>query len=321
MVLALNSVQDLNHILKPNAIVVCCTPSWLPYAAVTLLSCFQHGACEVADLYVAVIGASSEDHKDFANFTKTYGFAAKLIPANLPMALATFTPPRFGPAALLRLNLEEILPPEYRRVLYLDSDILAQSSVADIFAVDLKGKIVGAVEDYQSLPGPMKLFSSYSQNLGLARNARYFNSGVLLFDWQQIREGGHLRRCIERYVDFQQGGHSLKLPDQDLLNLEFAGNWKRLDMRFNLMSFFVDYFPAIPVFRHFSNRVKPWGSSWQPGLASARNIYREVLRRSPWADFAPGHFTRPSIAGTCGVILRMLDPFSGRRYRKYLEKS
>jgi lipopolysaccharide biosynthesis glycosyltransferase len=306
--------------LKPNAIVLCCTANWLPYAAATLLSCVQRGAGAVADLHVAVIGASAADHEKFAAFTKSRGFTANLIDSTLPQALTEFSFLRFSPAALLRLKLDEILPVGYDRVLYLDSDILAQGPVADIFTFDLKGKAVGAVEDYQSLPGPLAAFSSHTQNIGLGKGAPYFNSGVLLFDWAKTREGGHLRRCVERIAAAARAGKSLNLPDQDVLNLEFASDWTRLPLRFNLMAFFVDYFPATPVFRHFSNRQKPWGPLWQPGFAQARAFYRETFANSPWQELAPGRYTRPSLEGTGGIILRKLDPISGRRYARHLER-
>lgn len=309
----------MHSITKPNAIVLCCNANWLPYAAVALLSCVQYGAAEVADLHVAVIGARTEDKDNFVRFTKEYGFTAKLIDVSLPQELAAFPALRFSPAALIRLKLDEILPADYVRVLYLDCDILAQRPVADIFAANLNGKALGAVEDYLSLPGPLSLFSSHTQEIGLGRDARYFNSGVLLFDWAKTRESGHLRRCVERVVRYQQGGQRLKLPDQDVLNLEFAGNWQRLDLCFNLMAFFVDYFPATPVFRHFSNRQKPWGRLWQPGLARERTFYREILAESPWPDYQPSRYNRPSLEGAFGIILRKLDPISGRRYRKHLE--
>lgn len=303
-----------------NAIVLCCTVDWLPYAAATLLSCVKHGAAEVADLHVAVIGASAAAHQDFANFAKAHGFAAKLSDATLPEALAGFPALRFSPAALLRLKLDEIMPAAYARVLYLDCDILAQGPIAEVFTADLKGKALGAVEDYQSLPGLLKIFSSHVKSIGLGKDAPYFNSGVLLFDWAKTRAAGHLPRCVERIARVSRQGREMNLPDQDVLNLEFAGDWQRLDLRFNLMAFFVDYFPATPVFRHFSNRQKPWGDLWQPGFAHARAFYRDVFEKSPWPSYAPGRHLRPSLIGTCGVMLRRIDPVSGRRYAKHLER-
>ena len=309
-----------SQILSPNAIILCCTANWLPYAAATLLSCVQHGAAEVADLHVAVIGATAADHQKFAGFTKANGFSANLIDATLPHALADFPALRFSPAALLRLKLDEILPAHYARALYLDCDILAEGPVASVFAADLKGKALGAVEDYQSLPGPLALFSSHTKNIGLSKDAPYFNSGVLLFDWAKTREMAHFHRCVERIANSLRQGEGLNLPDQDVLNLEFAGDWQRLDLRFNLMAFFVDYFPETPVFRHFSNRQKPWGDLWQPGFSRAREFYCSTFAQSPWPDYVPGRYKRPSLEGTGGIILRKLDPISGHRYRKHLER-
>ena len=306
--------------MKHNAIILCCTANWLPYAAATLLSCVKQGAANVADFHVALIGANAADHEKFADFTNAHGFAATLIDASLPQALAEFPALRFSPAALLRLKLDEILPVAYARVLYLDCDILAEGPVADIFAVGLGGKALGAVEDYQSLPGPLSLLSSHTKTIGLGKDAPYFNSGVLLFDWAKTREKNHLRRCVERITTAHRTGKGLNLPDQDVLNLEFAGDWQRLDLRFNLMAFFVDYFPATPVFRHFSNRQKPWGDLWQPGFKRYRQFYRDTFAQSPWPDYAPGRFKRPSLEGSGGIILRKLDPISGRRYRKHLER-
>jgi lipopolysaccharide biosynthesis glycosyltransferase len=267
-----------------------------------------------------VIGAKAADHEKFAGFTKSQGFTANVIDATLPHALAGFPALRFSPAALLRLKLDEILPAQYARVLYLDCDILAEGPVADIFAADLKGKALGAVEDYQSLPGPLAFFSSHTKNIGLGKDAPYFNSGVLLFDWPKVREKAHLRHCVERIASAMHKGEGLNLPDQDVLNLEFAGDWQKLDLRFNLMAFFVDYFPATPVFRHFSNRQKPWGDLWQPGFSRAREFYRRAFAHSPWPEYVPGRYKRPSFEGIGGVVLRKLDPFSGHRYRKHLER-
>ena len=274
--------------LKPNAIILCCTANWLPYAAATLLSCVQQGASDVADLHVAVLDANAGDHENFANFTQSHGFAARLLDAALPSELAAFPALRFSSAALLRLKLDEILPPTYKRVLYLDCDILAESHVADIFSADLGGKALGAVEDYQSLPGPLALLSSHTQAIGLGKNAPYFNSGVLLFDWAQTCAGKYLPHCMARITETLRASQGLKLPDQDILNLEFADHWQRLDLRFNLMAFFVDYFPAPSVFRHFSNRQKPWGKLWQPGFKRYRKFYRDTFATSPWPDYAPG---------------------------------
>lgn len=302
------------------AIVLCCTANWLPFAAVTLLSCVRHGAAEIADLFVMVLGARTKDYQMFHEFTNAHGFHAALIDCVMPPLVGAYSFERFSDASILRLTIDNQLPSKYDRVLYLDSDILAKAPLDEIFTVDLKNKSLGAVEDYQSLPHPINRFSSYTEKLGLGKAAPYFNSGVMLFDWPKTRNKGYLQRCIDRIAAAPQQGQLFKLPDQDVLNLEFAGDWQRLDSRFNLMAFFVDYFPMKPVFRHFSNRQKPWGPHWQPGFGQARAFYRETLANSPWPSFAPGPYKGASLEGTGGTILRKLNPIGARRYRAYMER-
>ena len=157
---------------KLNAIVVCCTPNWLPLAGATLLSCVQNGGAESADFYVLTSASNAFDRQQFASFTKAHGFAAKVIDLTLPKALASFPTARFSTAALLRLTIDQHLPAHYTRVLYLDCDILCEGSVAEIFAADLHDKSLGAVEDYQSLPGAFNASGSHIQNIGLPTGAR-----------------------------------------------------------------------------------------------------------------------------------------------------
>lgn len=302
------------------AIVLCCSADWLPFAAAALLSCVHCGAAEIADLFVMVLGARPKDRQMFYEFTNAHGFHVALIDCVIPPLVEKYPFERFSSASVLRLILDKHLPEKYARVLYLDSDILAEGSIADILTVDLKNKSMGAVEDYQSLPHPLNRVSSYAEKLGLGKGTPYFNSGVMLFDWRKTLEKGFLQRCLERIAAAPQRGQLFKLPDQDVLNLEFAGDWQRLDLRFNLMHFFVDYFPMKPVFRHFSNRQKPWGPHWNPGFSQARAFYRETLSNSPWPSFAPGPYKGASLEGTAGTILRKLNPLGARHYRAHMER-
>ena len=303
---------------KLNAIVVCCTPNWLPLAGATLLSCVQNGGAEIADFYVLTSASKAFDRQQFATFTKAHGFAAKLIDVTLPKALANFPTARFSTAALLRLTIDQHLPAHYTRVLYLDCDILCENPLAEIFTVNLCGKSLGAVEDYQSLPGPLNMFGSHVQKIGLPKGARYFNSGVLLFDWQQTLSHKILPRCVSHILEMQSKGESYHLPDQDVLNLEFVGDWQPLNLKFNLMAFFVDYFAITSVFRHFSNKYKPWQDTWLLGLTQYRARYEALLADSPWPVFVARRFNKIALIEAAACALRRIDFVSRVRYAKHL---
>jgi lipopolysaccharide biosynthesis glycosyltransferase len=306
---------------KLNAIVVCCTPNWLPLAGATLLSCVQNGGAESADFYVLTSASNAFDRQQFASFTKAHGFAAKVIDLTLPKALASFPTARFSTAALLRLTIDQHLPAHYTRVLYLDCDILCEGSVAEIFAADLHDKSLGAVEDYQSLPGAFNASGSHIQNIGLPTGARYFNSGVLLFDWKQTLKRKMLPHCVAHILEMQNRGESYNLPDQDVLNLEFVGDWQPLNLKFNLMAFFVDYFAPTPVFRHFSNKYKPWHGTWLPGLTQYRARYETLLADSPWPNFVVRRFNKIAFVESIACVFRRVDFISRKRFAKHFKSA
>ncbi|MDP8996501.1 MAG: glycosyltransferase family 8 protein [Pseudomonadota bacterium] len=305
--------------LKPNAIVVCCTPSWLPAAACTLKSCADQGGAEVADFYVIAMGLSEQDKTNFQIFQSHHKFSATIIEGKLPQKLIDNAPKRFSAAAFLRLTLNEILDPTYVRVLYLDSDILALSPIAHIFKMDLGCKYLGAVEDYQSFPSVFGSWKDHARSIGLKPGERYFNSGVLLFDWPQIIKHKMLQACVERIMALPKSGGKLSFPDQDMMNLVFAGEWHRLPTRYNLISIVSDYFPEDPIFRHFTMDHKPWGPVWVLGHQQGRQLYQSMLKGSAWATKMGVPAKRIAPLESLRIFLRRADKATRERYRKHLE--
>ena len=305
--------------LKPNAIVVCCTADWLPLAAVTLLSCAQNGAGMVADYFIVCLDVAHEHRQQLNAFNQLNDIHITLVEAKAEH-LASLETGRFSSAALLRFHLDHLISNHYLKLLYLDCDILAQAPVRSIFDENLNSKALAAVEDYQSLPGPLRVFNDHPRAIGLLQSARYFNSGVMLFDWQLTLQQGLLAHCRAMISELAAKGTVLSYPDQDVLNLVCQGRWQPLPLRYNVMSFFVDYFSVQPVFRHYSNQYKPWNETWHPGLAPARQAYARLFKSSPWPDFMTQKFTRVAVAETLACWFRRVDPFSRSRYQRHLSK-
>lgn len=138
-------------------------------------------------------------------------------------------------AMYLRLVAPTVVPDSVERLVYLDSDMLCTSSLAQLSTLDLNGQVIGAVRDIYTrrfsdqgyLPGLL----SYPQ---LSGSLEYFNSGMLVIDvarWRQERVTEDCFRYIRRHAD------NLRFPDQDALNYVLAGKWLRLPHQWNhLMS-------------------------------------------------------------------------------------
>ena len=270
--------------LKKNAIVVCCTASYLPYAAVTLLSCRDHGAADAADFHLIVPDATDEDERKFLDFFASNSMQVHLHRVVIDPSAYQLEHNSFGVGAVLRLYLDQWISPRYERVLYLDSDILAVGPVAAVFGIDLKGKSVGAVEDIVSIrrSNGLREQEDYFQNLGLKPISKYFNSGVLVFDWQAVVARRRLRNCIEKGLHMRAAGIKQKFADQDILNVEFENDWMPLNPRYNTMWFYAPHLATKPVFRHFAGVGKPWDEMLNPASLRYARTYRNYLKGSPW---------------------------------------
>jgi lipopolysaccharide biosynthesis glycosyltransferase len=105
-----------------------------------------------------------------------------------------FTRSKITKMAYVRMFLHRILK-HYKKVLYLDCDLVAEADVAELFNIDLRGKALAAVRD-RGITNPLlektdKYWTGaaayYSGTLSVTNMADYFNSGVLVMNLDKIR--------------------------------------------------------------------------------------------------------------------------------------
>src|SRR5690606_37585685 len=96
-----------------------------------------------------------------------------------------------------RLFLTELVPAEWRRVIYLDADTITCTNLAALAELDLDGHLIAAVQDdgvpYVSSPHGVREW----RELGLPATMRFFNAGVLVVDLEQWRARDIGRRALE----------------------------------------------------------------------------------------------------------------------------
>ena len=300
-------------IRKKNAIVVCCTPGWLPLAAATLNFCAIHGAKEIADFFVMTFGTREAEPKEFNQFLTDKHIEAEVHVVDLTKELKQVKSGRFSTATLLRLTLNKFIPKSYDRVLYLDCDVLPLAPLDELFATNMHGKPIAAVEDYVSLSGPMTMFKDHPREIGMKPQSRYFNAGIILFNWPQVLTNGHLEKALTTIVAAQNNNRNLPFLDQDVLNLEFENNWHALPSKYNLMTFMLPYNSDQPIFRHFNSRNKPWGKTWIPEISDYKKFYIEVFSDSSYASIAKKNFVAFSVFEIHEYFMRKFALFSKLR--------
>ncbi|HLO84742.1 MAG TPA: glycosyltransferase family 8 protein [Nostocaceae cyanobacterium] len=176
-------------------------------------------------------------------------------------------------AAYYRLLAPDLLPQNLDKVLYLDSDLVVNGSIAELYNYDLTNYVIAANR------GDGKAVSA-KKRLQL-KGDYYFNSGVMLINlriWREMQIGKQCIEYIRKYPD------QVLLWDQDALNKIIDGQFFHLDKKWNSL---VDlYAGKSTVDRestiiHFIGSLKPW-QSWC--LSQEKEIYWSYLKKSPWAD-------------------------------------
>lgn len=123
----------------------------------------------------------------------------------------------------------------YDKVIYLDSDVVVNHDIAELYQTDLEGYLLAAAYDthvvsYCTQNPPLEQREYNIKTLKMEDPEQYFQAGVLFFNIKKIREtygSGYL---------FKEGlAHKLRWLDQDLLNMLCYGKIKRLSTKWNVM--------------------------------------------------------------------------------------
>ena len=190
----------------------------------------------------------------------------------------------FPPVVYARLLLDQLLPPEVERILYLDSDLYVRAPIERLLELDLEGKPLAAAPE----PGRHHLVRGDDMRTRLSPfdpADPYFNSGVLVID-----RAAWARADLPAYLaELRRTGEIGKLyHDQDVLNLKFRGDWLRLDPLWNVTKPHPALRALDPYIVHYTTGQKPWnllsyvafGSSYKHVMtADIRRRYTAYRRR------------------------------------------
>lgn len=231
---------------------------------------------------------------------------------------------RVSQATYLRLIAIKSLATKYRRLLYLDGDIvLRRPGLGDLLSTPMT-RTVAAAPDISTFATPAEdglRLEGYPASLGVAPDYLYRNAGVLLIDAPKAAEA----RIVERIIDFaQQNRHLLRFHDQSALNAALGEEMGLLSIRWNfpLIDALGDRLDEIdPVLIHFAGVPKPWKA--RPGsVRHAYNADYQAYFRRHELQFPeiPGGTTRPKWRRMIEKTARYLrHPVQSLRKRRQVE--
>ena len=108
-----------------------------------------------------------------------------------------------------RYLIPKLIPAD--KVLYLDSDIIVNGSLKELFDIDINGYYALAVKDLY-----LDIYKEHKELIGMGNNRIYFNAGVVLFNNKLCIDNNISQKF---YFYFTENKNKLKFHDQDILKI------------------------------------------------------------------------------------------------------
>ena len=229
---------------------------YIPFLAVTLQSIVEKSKEEYYYVVKILYTNISEENKEKINKYKRENIEREFVNLNYYIEKVKdklYTRDYFSMTTYFRLFISNLYP-QYNKAIYLDSDIVLLTDVAELYMQDIGDNLVGAVAD--DIIQQNEVFQEYVEKVvGVASYKTYFNAGMLIMNLDELRK-----------TDFQ--GKFLYLletvkysvvQDQDYLNRICKGRVKLLDKSWNVMpNATKDINEADIKLIHYNYQYKPW---------------------------------------------------------------
>ena len=226
--------------------------NYAPYMAATIVSIVENTDSFI-NFYILDGGISDENIEKISSMGKNYdNCSLEFIKIDVEKIFFSMKDDNKGcPHVTLSTFNRFLIPdlkPDLKKVIYLDTDIIANGDIKRLYEQDLGQYALGAV------PGQMLEISEKCINrLELSKSHKYFNAGVLLIDLEKFRNQNIIKQLFE--IEETQR-EKIIYVDQDILNIYFDNNYLELDKIYNYEAWNNDCDDY--VLRHYTILIKPW---------------------------------------------------------------
>lgn len=253
-----------------NNINICisCDDNYAQHAGVVIASILCNAKSQDSLSFYILDGGISQDKKDKILSLKTnrdclINFVEineddfedyKVVNTHKYITLPTF----------YRLKLPQLLP-DVNRVIYLDCDVVVNSSLSELFNTNMEEYSIAGVHDIDKKD--------------VHNNSTCVNAGVLVMDLDNMRK----YNIQDKFLEWTKKHiYEIKKGDQQIINETLRGKIKILDDRWNVQSSNFSNrssFTQKPKIVHFVARKKPWHYA---SFSYHRDLYFKYLQLTPW---------------------------------------
>jgi lipopolysaccharide biosynthesis glycosyltransferase len=252
---------------KTISICLASDDKYMPFIATTVAS-ICHNTKSFVQFYVLARGISDFSKKQIETLKDKYSnFSIEYRSVNLEALKKIKTRSHISLDTYSRFFIPDLFP-ECTKMIYMDIDIIVLGDIGKLYDVDLGDYSLGAVP--AEYIGARK---KWKKNMHVSPEHKYFNAGVLLINPKKMKSENFMGRAVKIADDYSR---YISMGDQDILNKYFDGNYKPLDIKYNLTNNFIQHLEnhrdvekraqievALEqiVVRHYEDRLKPWNSN------------------------------------------------------------
>jgi lipopolysaccharide biosynthesis glycosyltransferase len=233
--------------------------------AVTVRSAIENSRAGTSfHVFVLFEGLSGEDQRALAGSWEVPGHAVRATFVNIELSRwrNLIRSKSLSRMSFARLMIGDLLPAEATRCVYLDTDMLFELDIAELYATDLEGRVIAAVPDGDEAWDAVQL-----RRLGVD-HGRYFNAGLFVADltrWRELQVGTKaLEYCLShrpRLVAWMKSEPFFH--DQDGMNRILAADGARfLPGRWNTWASKLSRYDT-PAVIHLIMGPKPWQADYE----------------------------------------------------------
>ena len=181
-----------------NAIVLAFNDDFAKYAAVLIQSILNHSSeSHCYDIIILHSFVSKENQTKLLSMVENCeNFSIRFITIDIKNVDKLYIDrgtTNLSPETYYRLLIGDLLSDEYKRAVYLDSDMVLECDIAQLFEENVDGVILGACRDITGIcinysPKGAERVAYQKSILGINNTDDYFISGTLLINLEVMRK-------------------------------------------------------------------------------------------------------------------------------------
>ncbi|MGV8142526.1 MAG: glycosyltransferase family 8 protein [Candidatus Pacearchaeota archaeon] len=223
-------------------------------------------------LFIIDGGFSEINRKKLDTVAQEFGLKINYIKPDVRMLKGVKVQEKFTIATYYKFCLLESVKTD--KLLYLDSDLVVDRDINEIYHMNLGRNIALAVEDED-------ISTKHKVQLGLKGDQSYFNAGVLMINMRKWREAKINYKAI-KFI--RENPEKVEFSDQDGLNFALRGEWGMVNSSWNSLAKRY-YFRSKPkdkrLIIHYAGFLKPWNTI---DIVPFKSRYGYYASLTPWSD-------------------------------------